>query len=286
LVAHLRHKSPTFGLHRLEVISHLNMAYILITGASGGIGEEFARQYAAKKRDLILVARSQDKLQSLAQELSTRHGIKVEVLAKDLSKTGSSDEVYESCQKSGWQVDILINNAGLGMFGAFAKQDEKNLEQMLILNMVSLSKLSRLFLPSMISRRTGGIINVASTAAFQPIPTFAAYAATKSFVLSLSEALHEEVRTQGVKVMALCPGPTETAFFERAESASGIKGHVKVSMQKSDEVVRLAITRFDRGERVTIPGLINKFGAYSAQLAPKSLVLKIAEKMLKTGAGI
>jgi len=262
------------------------MAYVLITGASGGIGEEFARQYATKKRDLILVARSQDKLHALAQELSSRYGIKVEILVKDLASLGSPDEIFESCQNSGWQVDLLINNAGLGMFGAFAKQDEKNLEQMLILNMVSLSKLSRLFLPSMIRRRTGGIINVSSTAAFQPIPTFAEYAASKSFVLSLSEALHEEVRSQGVKVMALCPGPTETGFFERAESASGVKGQVKVGMQQADEVVSLAIARFERGERVTIPGLINKVGAYSAQLAPKSLVLKIAEKMLKTGAGI
>jgi hypothetical protein len=262
------------------------MAYVLITGASGGIGEEFARQYAAKKKDLILVARSEERLHEIAKQLSSRHAVKVEVLAKDLSLLAAADEVYEACQTRGWDVDVVINNAGFGIFGEFAKQDKHHLEQMMMLNMVTLAKLTRHFLPGMISKRSGGVINVASTAAFQPIPTFAGYAATKMFVLSLSEALHEEVRSQGVKIMALCPGPTQTGFFERAEQASGIKGSIKISMQKADDVVRLAISRFEGGERVTIPGLINKMGAYSASLAPKSWVLKISQKMLKTGAGI
>jgi hypothetical protein len=262
------------------------MAYVLVTGASGGIGEEFARQYAAKGRNLILVARSQDKLEALARELCDRHGINAQVLPKDLSKLESSDEIFETCKNSNWEVDTLINNAGIGLFGPFAQQDVKSLESMLMLNMVSLSKLTRHFLPAMIEKRSGGVINVASTAAFQPIPTFAGYAATKAYVLSLSEALHEEVAPYGIKIMALCPGPTETGFFSRAESASGVKGEIRISLQPASEVVTLAITRFEKGERVTIPGVLNKMGAYSASFAPKSLVLKIAEKMVKTGAGL
>jgi short-subunit dehydrogenase len=138
----------------------------------------------------------------------------------------------------------------------------------------------------MIEKRAGGVINVASTAAFQPIPTLAAYSATKAYVLSFTEALHGEVGRSGVKVMALCPGPTETAFFERAKAASGIGGNLKISLQPADEVVSLAISRFEKGERVTIPGLLNKFGAYSASFVPKSFVIRVAEKMFKTGAGI
>lgn len=262
------------------------MAYVLVTGASGGIGEQFARQFAAKRRNLILVARSQDKLEALAKELSERHGINAQVLPKDLSKLEAADEIYEACKGSNWQVDVLINNAGFGMFGPLAQQNPDKLEQMMMINMVSLTKLTRLFLPTMIEKRSGGVINVASTAAFQPIPTLGTYAATKAYVLSLSEALHEEVASKGVKVMALCPGPTETGFFDRATAASGIKGQIKISLQPADEVVALAISRFEKGERVTIPGLINKVGAYSASFAPKSLVLKIAGKMIKTGAGL
>jgi hypothetical protein len=262
------------------------MAYVLITGASGGIGEQFARQFASKRRNLILVARSQDKLEALAKELSERHGINAQVLPKDLSKIEAADEIYETCKNSNWEVDILINNAGFGMFGPFAQQEPESIEQMMTLNMVTLTKLTRLFLPSMIEKRSGGVINVASTAAFQPIPTLGGYAATKAYVLSFSESLHAEVASQGVKVMALCPGPTETGFFERAEAASGVKGQLKISLQPADEVVALAISRFEKGERVTIPGLINKLGAYSASLAPKSFVLKIAGKMIKTGTGI
>lgn len=262
------------------------MSYVLITGASGGIGEEFARQLAGRKRNLILVARRLDKLEALARELRDRHGINAQVLPKDLSELKSAEEVFEACKSSNWEVDVLVNNAGIGMFGPLDKQDPKKLEDMLMVNMMSLTKLTRLFLPAMIEKRSGGIINVASTAAFQPIPTFAGYAATKAYVLSLSEALHKEVGSQGVNVMALCPGPTETAFFDNAEEASGYKGQLKVTLQPVQEVVELAIARFEKGERVTIPGLLNKVGAYSASLAPKSLVLRIAEKMLKTGAGV
>lgn len=261
------------------------MAYILITGASSGLGEEFARQYAHKKRDLILVARSQDKLASLATELSKRHSVQVQVLPADLSKLDSPEKVYAACEKAGWEVDLLINNAGFGLFGHFVNQEPAKIEEMLMLNMISVSKLSRLFLPAMVRTRSGGIINVGSTASFQPIPNFAAYAATKAFVLSLSEALYAEVSASGVKVMALCPGPTETRFFDRASRESGTPGGVKIAMKSASDVVRLAINRFDRGARVVVPGFLNNTLALCVPFTPRRLVLMIGGKMMKAGSG-
>lgn len=257
------------------------MSYILITGASVGLGEDFARQFARSKKNLILVARSEDRLKALAQELSERYQIQVQVVAKDLSKVDSATALFEHCQKSGWEVDTLVNNAGFGLFGKLEDQSPAQLQEMMVLNMVTLTLLCRLFLPQMILKKGGGIINVASTAAFQPLPHFACYAATKAYVLNLSEALHMEVAPHGVKVFTLCPGATETKFFERA--SNGSKSPEKIPMQKSDEVVRFAIAKYEKGSRVGVSGALNKIMSASTSFVPKKLVMKLGEKAMKWG---
>lgn len=253
--------------------------YILVTGASGGLGEDFARQYARAKRNLIIVARSQDRLRALAQELMDRYQVKIEVVAMDLSKPDSASSLFDLCQKSGWDVDMLVNNAGFGLFGNLVDQELSKLDEMMQLNMVTLTKLCRLFLPSMIQKKSGGIINVASTAAFQPVPYFACYAATKSYVMSLSEALTMEAAPHGVKVFCLCPGPTETQFFERAAGRG--KAGDKVPKQTSEDVVRFAIKRFESGSRVGVSGALNKLVSLSTGFVPRKIIMKMGEEMMK-----
>jgi short-subunit dehydrogenase len=188
----------------------------LVTGASGGIGEAFARQLAAQGKDLILVARSEEKLHSLARELAAAHGVRTHVIVADLARHDSASALYAEIERLGLDVDLLINNAGYARAGAFAELALDEQADMIRLNVNTLVELSRLYLPAMRGRGWGGIINVASNAAFQPVPYLAVYAATKAFVLSFSEALAEEVARDGVSVMALCPGATATGFQERA----------------------------------------------------------------------
>lgn len=187
----------------------------LITGASTGIGTSFAEEYAKRNHNLVLVARSEDKLQALAKRLSEAHGISAHVFAQDLSKPDSAEKVVQFCDEKNLQIDLLINNAGFGMLGDFLSHELSRLEEMITLNALTLVKLSRLFATKFAERKSGGIINVASTAAFQPVPNMAVYAATKAFVLSFSEAIAFELKEKGVRVMALCPGGTDTHFSKK-----------------------------------------------------------------------
>ena len=241
----------------------------LVTGASAGLGVEFARQLAKRGHSLVLVARRKERLEELARELGNARA-----LAIDLSKPNAAGKLMADIEQHGETVDLLVNNAGFGLIGRFAELDPKRLRQMIDLNVGTLTDLCRAVAPGMIERKSGGIIDVASTAAFQPGPKMAVYFATKAFVLSLTEALHEELRAHGIKVSCLCPGPTRTEFGEIA-GFGGNAAFDKVAMNAA-EVVEAGLRGFDSNHAVVVTGLINKIGAASTRFAPRSVVRKIA----------
>jgi uncharacterized protein len=250
----------------------------LVTGASSGIGLELAREFAAGGYNLVLVARSEKKLEELAAELRDRHGVDARVLAKDLSKPQAPDELFQEAGAP-TPVDVLVNNAGFATFGPFAETDlGRELEELQV-NVVALTHLTKKFLPGMLARRRGGVLNVASTAAFQPGPLMAVYYATKAYVLSFSEALAEELRGTGVTVSVLCPGPTATEFSARADMQdSGLfKGMLAVADARS--VARAGYEGFRAGKRIVIPGLLNKVGAQSIRLTPRGLATRVVKGM-------
>ena len=249
----------------------------LITGASSGIGEVFARRLAARGRNVLLVARSEEKLVTLCNELGRSNSIRAQHVALDLSKPESAARLFEEAEKRGLTIDLLINNAGFGSFGDFAKADLARELNMIDLNIKALVELTYRFLQPMRERKQGAIINVASTAAFQGVPYMATYAATKAFVLSFSEALWEENRAFGVKVMALCPGVTDTNFFE---AARGEKPPARAS-QTPEEVVDTALRGLARGKSHVISGWINRVMTESERLAPRSLVTRMAGRMMR-----
>ena len=241
----------------------------LITGASAGLGVEFARQLSKRGYRLVLAARRKERLENLAAELGNARA-----LAIDLSKANAAAKLMADLAANGETVDLLVNNAGFGLIGKFAELDSKRLRQMIDLNVGTLTDLCRAIAPEMIARRSGGIINVASTAAFQPGPKMAVYFATKAFVLSLTEALHEELKPHGVHVTCLCPGPTRTEFGDVA----GFGGNAmfdRVAMD-SPEVVSAGLQGLDRNSAVVVPGLLNKLGASATRFAPRPVVRKIA----------
>lgn len=255
------------------------MATALVTGASSGIGFELARVLARENIDLILVARSLDKLQALQKELSSL-GRKVDVIAHDLSVPGSALELYKKTQSLGLNVDYLVNNAGFGEFGDFYKIDRQRQTDMIHLNITSLTELSHLYLPSMVQKKSGHIINIASTAAFQPGPLMAVYFATKAYVLSFSEALSEELSGSGVFVTTICPGPTESGFQTAAhlESADLFK---RSNIPTSKDVAEFTWKAIKNKDVVAVHGLTNWLLAQSGRFAPRSVVRKIAKKVLK-----
>ena len=251
----------------------------LVTGASGGIGWELARAFAAGGYDLVLVARSGGKLEELAGELRDRHGAAVRVLAKDLTAAGAPDEIFQELESAGVAVDALVNNAGFATFGPFAETDLESEIEEIRLNVETPTHLTKRFLPGMLARRRGGVLNVASTAAFQPGPLMAVYYATKAYVLSFSEALAEELRGSGVTVTALCPGPTATGFQARAamQDSGLFTGPLKV--MDAAAVARAGYEGFRAGKRIVIPGLINKLGVQSVRVSPRALVARLVGAM-------
>lgn len=250
----------------------------VITGASSGIGEAFARKLAARGRNVLLVARSEDKLITLCNELGRSNSIRAQYVALDLSKPESPARLFEEAEKRGLTVDMLINNAGFGSMSEFAKLDLARELNMIDLNVKALVELTHRFLAPMVERRQGAIINVASTAGYQAVPFMATYAATKAFVLSFSEALWEENRPHGVKVMALCPGVTDTNFFE---AARGQKPPARVS-QSSEEVVEAALRGLNHGKSHVVSGWTNFFMVESERLAPRSLITRVAGRMMRS----
>lgn len=253
----------------------------LITGASSGIGEVFARKLAARGHNLLLVARSEDKLITLCNELGRIKNTHAQCVALDLSKLEAPARLFEETQKRDMEIDFLINNAGFGSMGEFAKLDLERELGMIDLNVRSLVELTHRFLVPMRERKSGSIINVASTAGFQPVPYMATYAATKAFVLSFSEALWEENRLHGVKIMALCPGVTETNFFEAAKIQ---KPPARV-VQTPEDVVETALRALARGKSSVISGWSNFMMVESERLVPRSLVLRVAGMALRKTFG-
>jgi short-subunit dehydrogenase len=241
----------------------------LVTGASAGLGMDFARQLSARGYRLVLAARRKSRLEALAKELGNARCVAI-----DLSKKGAAAKLLANVEENGEVVDLLVNNAGFGLIGRFAELVADREREMIDLNVGTLTDLCRGVAPGMIRRKSGGIINVASTAAFQPGPKMAVYFATKAFVLSLTEALHEELKPHGVKVSCLCPGPTHTEFGEVA----GFGGNGlfdKVAME-SPAVVAAGLNGLDRNKAVVIPGFVNKIAAGSTRFAPRSVIRKIA----------
>ncbi|BAG02575.1 short-chain dehydrogenase/reductase [Microcystis aeruginosa NIES-843] len=217
------------------------MKTALITGASTGIGVVFARQLAQRQMELILVARSRDKLEQLAAELEEQYGVKVTVIVQDLTVAGAGKLVYDTMNQKGINVDLLVNNAGFGDYGAFSEQDLARQLEMIQLNNLVLVELSHYFLRPMLAGAGGAIINVASIAGFQPLPYLSVYAATKAFVLSFSESLWAENKDKGVEILALCPGPTESNFFEVARFPSAFMGK-NGRLDSAEVVVQEALT--------------------------------------------
>jgi uncharacterized protein len=256
------------------------MDVTLITGASAGLGEGFARALAAEKRNLLLVARREERLAALAIQLTERHGIAVETMALDLAAPDASEQLMAEAAERGLTVDTLINNAGFGARGSFVEIDLAEQRRMIDLNCTLLMDLCHRVLPGMIAAKRGGILNVASTAAFQPGPWMAVYYATKAFVLSFSEALHEEVRGHGVKVAALCPGPTRTEFADVA--GMNDSELFKRFATSPEAVVRDGLAALKSNTAVKVSGTMNTIMAESIRFTPRLLARRIAGGLQKT----
>jgi short-subunit dehydrogenase len=244
----------------------------VITGASAGLGVHFARQCRARGDELVLVARRKDRLDALAAELGSAH-----VIAADLAEPAAPARLVAEVAGLGLEIDTLINNAGFGAAGAFVDSPPERLLEMIDLNVRSLTELCRLTLPAMLERRRGFILNVASTAAFQAGPYSAVYYATKAYVLSLSEALHEESKGRGVHVTALCPGPTATEFFEVAGSPNGRLARMATDPKA---VVAAGLAGLARNKPIVVPGLMNKMTSQAGRILPRK-VLRRAVAALK-----
>jgi short-subunit dehydrogenase len=246
----------------------------VVTGASSGIGAEAARELARRGYGVTLVARREERLRELAAELGER----AEVHACDVTDANARKALADAIASAGKYVSILVNNAGFGTSGPFVKSDRERELEMVRTNVEAVVDFCALFVPGMAERRNGGVLNVASTASFQPLPMQADYAATKAFVLSFTESLHAELSGSGVTVTALCPGPVKTEFVEVAEipRADELPG---VFWSSADEVAKAGVRGLERGRRVVVPGVLNRAGAIGGQHAPHSLILRVASRV-------
>jgi short-subunit dehydrogenase len=254
------------------------MNFTLITGASGGIGEAFARRLAAEGQNLFLVARSESKLRELCGELCAKNGIEARYFAVDLTKRGAAAEVFDKVRDGGFEIDWLINNAGFGSAGDFAALDLDRELGMVDLNISALVELTHRFLPGMRERGRGVIINVSSAAGFQPIPFMATYAATKAFVSSFSEAIAEENAPYGIQILALCPGSTKTNFFK----AANIERPIQVKGQQTvEQVVDTAMKAVKSGKRKVVSGWANFIGSVLGTVVPNAISSRVMGKALR-----
>jgi short-subunit dehydrogenase len=251
---------------------------VLITGASSGIGRELARLFAGDGADLVLIARSEGRLRELADELAATYGVKTQVVPADLSLPASPGEIAEALTQRHIQVDVLVNNAGFGAHGSIAGIGVERQLEMIEVNVAALTRLTALLLPGMLERRRGAILNVASTAAFQPGPYQAVYCATKAYVLSFTEALAQEVRGSGIQVSCLAPGATDTGFAAQADSlGTWLFRH---GVMDAGRVARAGHNGMRRGRTLVIPGLRNRVLAFSVRLAPRALAARVAGYLL------
>jgi uncharacterized protein len=256
--------------------------YALVTGGSKGIGKEIALQLAAKKYPLILVARSRNLLEEVATEITQKYGTEVQIIATDLSEPNAASDLAQQCRISNWSVSVLINNAGYGLSGKFTSQTLANNRNMLQLNITFLTEMCQEFIPIIKANGPGHILNVASTAAYQAMPNLAAYAASKTYVLSFSRALNFELKDHNINVSCLCPGGTNTDFAERAGvGPEAIKQGKKFNMSP-DTVAKIAVEGMLNKKPEIIPGLLNKVGAWGAWLLPKIVSEKVSAKIFES----
>ncbi len=258
------------------------MKTALVTGASSGIGETFAQELASRQTNLVVVARSKDKLDRLATQLQQQYNIQVDVIAQDLTEPNATQILFNTITQKGITIDLLINNAGFGDYGAFIERPLEKQVTMIQLNNIALVELTHLFLPGMKQRGSGGIINVASIAGFQPLPYLSIYAATKAFVLSFTEAIWAENKGSGVNIMALCPGPTESQFFKRAEFPDSFAGGGG-NYTPAEEVVKDALKALAKNQsnRVT-GGVANNFIVNLPRLFPREMIVSVVEKQFRS----
>ncbi len=250
----------------------------LVTGASNGIGLELAKILARERYNLILVARTQSKLEELAKEFEKKHEIKCHVIAMDLSYHGAARELYDRVLKLGVSLEILINNAGFGDAGEFINSQTTKVESMMTLNMETLTLVTRYFAAHMVNRGSGRILNIASTAAFQPGPYMAVYYATKAYVLSFTEALAVELTGTGVTATALCPGPVLTGFQAAANMASDAGMLKTPAMLSANKVAEIGYESMKSGEPLAVAGVVNQIMAFSTRFAPRKVAAKIASR--------
>ncbi len=251
---------------------------ILITGASGGIGYEFASLYAQDKNSLILVARDKDKLQDIKIDFEKNYDIEVDIVSMDLSLANSAQKLIDNIANK--RVDIVINNAGIGKFGEFVNSDIEKLTSMINLNITTLTELTHHFAKLMAKSGGGKILNIASTASFQPIPTFAVYSATKAYVLNFGEAINYELKGKGVQVCTLCPGPTATNFDKNANGTS-VK-HLTKGAMNSTEVAKIGIKQLQNNKMTVIVGFKNRLLAFASSVNPfRKLALIISANIMK-----
>lgn len=262
-------------------------SYVLVTGASSGLGAQFARQLGARGANLVLTARSTERLAALAAELRGRHSVTVHVISVDLAAPDGPAKLIAEVDSLGVAIDHLVNNAGFGSLGRFVRTRPERETEMVRLNCEAVVCLTRHFLPGMIERGRGGVIQVSSTAGHQPTPFFTTYGATKAFVLSFASALSAELRGSGVRMMAFCPGPVPTGFQKAAGLAvtdlkqGGLRA--RLSMMEAPEAVRRGLHAYEAGRSVYVPGLVNRVMTIATKLAPRELVVKAAARSLSGG---
>lgn len=259
------------------------MTTALITGASSGIGAAFAEELAQQKTDLVLVARSENKLNHLADKLQSQFAIRAEVIVQDLTLPSAGKSVFETVAQKGITIDLLINNAGFGDYGAFVDRSLSKQMEMIQLNITAVVELTGLFLPEMKQKGTGGIINISSIAGFQPLPYMSIYAATKAFVLNFTEALWAENKGSGVNILALCPGPTESQFFITAEFPQSFAGKNGGNLTSTEEVVKEALSALGKNQSTLVTGGIsNQLLVNVPRFIPRDWLVSAVEKQFKS----
>jgi len=251
--------------------------WALVTGASAGIGKALAAALAEGGANLVLTARREARLGTIAQQLSREHRVRTEIFVADLAEPRAPEALYQFTEQKGLAIDLLVNNAGFGQYGEFHKADPDRLLEMIQVNCTAVLHLTRLFVPAMVARRRGDVLIVASTAAFQAVPYISTYAATKVFDLYLAEGLAEELKPYGIQVSALCPGTTTSEFHEIAGHPSRSKGRE----QSAEVVARNGLKALAAGKSYVISGLANYLGAHGERLVPRRFVTRVAAKMFR-----